>query len=726
MADKSLFDIAKELYQGFGNNPANRELANTLTFRAPVVRELNPLVTIPRGINTLRDTDYGALKDLLLGKYQIADNPKASLQRSGKALMNVGEGALDAAPVLGLVKPTIAGAKMAAPHLAEAGVRQLNKLEQKYGLPTGLQMNIVPPEGNLNLTTRLDEQIKGPETQTVFDLLKQLKGKPGVTKEGLKKIAEKYPDSAAKVNKEEFKKNIPRSAYEKVDLKQASLGDIEHYLDEAMEQMTPHDAMDTLGVPKRYQNDALMLEYGDIEFHELDPDSQRVLGQLYGIDSTMSPDDIRYGIEQINMDAWHEAMYDRAEVLRAEGADDVANLPYPYEGVQRLVHSQPKDSYFEFGVTHPEQREEYRHYRSEHAPEGLIGHVRGSYLEEPTAIEGGVQTKPNSYIVEEIQSDAQKGEDQVGHLHQVHGTLTKAAIQDAIERGAEHVYFPTSYPIGSTRGRPAADYAAIYDQAVHKEALNPISQRYGVQLEPQMSKAIFPAIEPTVNPVPVMKDVPFFHRLELTPEFKQEFSEEGFQTPGYAAGGLVSNDYDDEHIEQLSEYHFGKGGDVSVEPHENEYVTKAARYGRKGQYQMANLIGIKPEVKFATEIPERYYPANEQHNARGDAMRHILLQAQLANRSPFLAKAVGWAHENLSGPQGDAEKAMDKYNDELGRQIGITAKDKADMVWKAMQAIESGKAKTLTKEQMGEGYAQGGLVYNDEEINNLANQLFGA
>ena len=106
-------------------------------------------------------------------------------------------------------------------------------------------------------------------------------------------------------------------------------------------------------------------------------------------------------------------------------------------------------------------------------------------------------------------------------------------------------------------------------------------------------------------------------------------------------------------------------------------------------------------------------------------MRHILLQAQLASRSPWLAKAVGWAHENLSGPQGDAEQAMDEYNDVIGRQIGLTAKDKADMVYQALQAINSRKAKTLTKEQMGEGYAEGGLVYNDAHIDQLADQLFG-
>lgn len=108
-------------------------------------------------------------------------------------------------------------------------------------------------------------------------------------------------------------------------------------------------------------------------------------------------------------------------------------------------------------------------------------------------------------------------------------------------------------------------------------------------------------------------------------------------------------------------------------------------------------------------------------------MRHMLLQAQLMQKyGETPAKIIGWMHENLSGPQGDAEKAMDEYNDRLGREIGRVAKDKADMAYRAMQAIDKQQAKTLTKEQMGEGYAEGGLVYNDEEINNLADQLLGA
>jgi hypothetical protein len=210
---------------------------------------------------------------------------------------------------------------------------------------------------------------------------------------------------------------------------------------------------------------------------------------------------------------------------------------------------------------------------------------------------------------------------------------------------------------------------------------------------------------PTINPLLSLDEIDAVAAGNVTPEIERKAIEwrdlqarhgqSAFKNPtGFAEGGVVD---------------------------------KIARAGRKGQYKIAELIGLRPEVEFATEIPERYYPANEQHNARGDAMRHMLLQAQLMQKyGETPAKIIGWMHENLSGPQGDAEKAMDEYNDRLGREIGRVAKDKADMAYRAMQAIDKQQAKTLTKEQMGEGYAEGGLVYNDEEINNLADQLLGA
>lgn len=622
---------------------------------------------------------------------------------------------LDVAALAPAVAPAAKLVKQGAVKLAP----EMAAMAERYALQP---QYVVPPEGNLNFRPAIEAgKIKGPEKQRAGDMLRQLRNKPGITKEALDDIRDRIVRVKGSTNKvmtkAEFESFVEPSKYEKVDLKRAAKGDIEHYMQEAEAQMDPEQAVTHLGVPSYYVNDALMLQYGDIEFHELDRDSQRILGRIYGIDESMDPDDIRNAVEDINYDAYHEVLYDRAEMLAEMDAGEGMQTAYPYEGVQRLVSSQPKDSYFELGVTHPSQKQEYRHYRSDYAPEGLVGHIRGSHLIDPTGIYGGVETLPNSYIVEEIQSDAQKIADQTGHLRQVHGTLAKAAIQDAIERGADRIYFPTSYSIGASRGRPATEYASIYDQAIQKEALDPLVQKYGVQLEPQMARHLFPDPIPKVRPAYSIEEVPYFQKLELTPELKRQLELEGQQTPGYAMGGMVASDYDEDQIDKMSDeiMNFEEGG----------YVQKASRYGRKGQYRLAKMIGIGPEVEFATEIPERYFPANEQHNARGDAMRHMLLQAQLAKRSPLLAKTVGWAHENLSGPQGDAEKAMDEYNDELGRQIGLTAKDKADMVYQALQAIDKGRARTLTKEQMGEGYAEGGLVYNDAHIDSLADQLLG-
>ena len=66
-------------------------------------------------------------------------------------------------------------------------------------------------------------------------------------------------------------------------------------------------------------------------------------------------------------------------------------------------------------------------------------------------------------------SDAQKIAEQTGHLHQVHGTLAKAAIQDALEKGSHTVYMPTSRAIGAVRGSPGGEYATIYDDAIIRE-----------------------------------------------------------------------------------------------------------------------------------------------------------------------------------------------------------------------------------------------------------------
>ena len=168
---------------------------------------------------------------------------------------------------------------------------------------------------------------------------------------------------------------------------------------------------------------------------------------------------------------------------------------------------------------------------------------------------------------------------------------------------------------------------------------------------------------------------------------------------------------------------FGKGGKVSSD----DILNKIEKLIRKGQYAVADMIGVKPETKFATEVSERYFP-NEEHNERADAMRHMLFQAQLYKRSPLLSNAVGWAHENTALTQPDEEREMDEYNDVLGRGIAITSDDEPQtLVRKALEAIQSGKAKYMTPEENARlrresAYADGGSVSSLEEM--LARNTF--
>lgn len=677
----------------------------------PLLNKYEVLPQIPLiGGMTLGDLGANSIRnvanEMSYGNYQPVRNAR-NIQT-----MTIDPDTLDVATMLPLGG---VAAKIGKPLAKAVGRGAAEKMAQHVD-SLGLNQYIIPPEGNLNFTTRLDEQIKGPETQTVYDLLKQVQGKPGVTKEGLKQIAAKYPDSAAKVTKQEFAESIPASQYGKVDL-EADFDDMyENYFNEAMENLDPVTTYYNLGLPQRLHLDFDRVVSNEINFSDLDPETQELFRERFGLPNEVS-DHVAYSrLGDIYMDQQQEELTDYARQA-AENAGDASS--YAYKSFQRLV---PKDDpgYFEFGVTHPDQTGQYKHYSGTTMPEGLIGHVRGSLVERPTVIEGGIEVPPNSYVIEEIQSDAQKGAEQTGPLHQVHGTLFKSAVQDALEKGADRIYLPTSYPISRVRHKHPEDYASIYDKAVIKEGLEPLSKIPGVEIKP-----IFKQLESEH----FFQDHPDYHQIKLSPEAREHIlTGPGQSIPGYAAGGLVASDYDDEQIDKMSDeiFNFAKGGRATVQPRENEYVTKAARYGRKGQYQMAELAGMKPEVKFATEIPEYYFPANEQHNARGDAMRHMLLQAQLMQKyGETPAKVIGWLHENLSGPQSDAEEAMDVYNDRLGREIGRVATDKADMAYRAMQAIEKQQARTLTKEQMGEGYARGGLVYNDEEINNLANQLLG-
>lgn len=730
-----------------------------------IVRELDPTYTIPRGIDTLSNVDYGALRDMLLGKYQISKNPRQDLERAGQAALGTVEGVADVSPLALGVKPAIKAAKTLAPEMAT--------MAERYSLDPNAY--IVPPEGNLNLTSRVTkEKLKGPDKQLVANFIQQARALPGVSKEGIEKMIREssyLQDPTTVMTKEQFENSMPASKYNAVDLSNAAESDIDHYMVQAEEQITPYDALEAVGVPSQFTTDAMMLEYGDIEFHELDATSKRYLGRIYGIDESMSPEDIQNIVQDRNYEFYQDALYDRAHALQEMDAEGVT--AHAYQRAQRLVDPN-EEGYFEIGVQHPEYQGEYRHYPK--APQGTIGHIRGTLTERPIKTIAGVEIPENSYIVEELQSDVQKKTDQVGPLHQVHGVLLKAAVQDALERGASRVYVPTYHTIGQARYSPGGEYASIYDEAV-KEALDPLSNISGVKITKaeqlptshrwtndetrdalnilgvprklhnhiegmlkgrvtgataeesnsimQFIESITPSDEaPLTSLLQKMDEIKLtrnkelqqvaelaekdpskysYHIIEFSPEAKNQLLHgPGQTTPGYAKGGKVDKE-------------------------EYSMPEKINRYIRNSQFKAADLVGLGPEVDFATTIPERYYPADEQHMGRGDAMRHLLLQAQLYKKYGELpAKTIGFLHEMLGGGQTDAEEAMDKYNDVLGREIGKASKDRYDMVKRAMEAIENEKARVMTEAEKREsGYAEGGLVYNDDLINQLAEDLFG-
>lgn len=575
-------------------------------------------------------------------------------------------------------------------------------------LPSKLEgTTIVKPTGNLNLAPAIRvESIKGPEKQTPQSILNQAQRIPGVTKEGFEEATKRFRelvswyDKDAPVTKSEFEASIPPSEYSKVDLKGSSESAMEHYLDMAQE-MANNDpsALDAeilhrLGLsyddPVNYEN-LLRFESGE---EITDPRFLQALERR----SIRRPDDLIEIQNEVIMGYAREiAENDQGAMIGGQGH-------YTYGHAQRLMATPEADDpgYFEIGVTHPSMKgRRYRHFGSTDEP--LIGHIRGTYLAPDRSIPGldeaaaneivhdwsnpgrGImdifQAKPNSVVIEELQSDAQKADfAQKGALRQVHGTLFKAAIQDALERGADTVYMPTSVPIAAVRGKLPEDYTSIYDQQVVKEGLNPLKKVPGVTVTPIESKG-----------------KTTYYEINFTPEAKEYILKgPGQLAPGYDEGGVVEKEeYDEREIEAIVE---------PLRQKFKQFLSEARGVPRKLKQTAADITEIGPIVQRSNEIPLKYFEMSGEAGGEADAMRHLLFQAQLMRKYGELpAKMVSYIHEYTSPSQPSAEREMDLYNDILGREIGKKAKSEEELIELARRYAESGRAKVLPKEQRG-GY----------------------
>lgn len=410
----------------------------------------------------------------------------------------------------------------------------------------------VNPEGNLNLRPSITvDQLRGPERQTIDSFLSQLKGKPGFTADSIVDIARQFDDPRAVVSKSEFEKAIPASQFEKVDLvspKRDTDVSQEEFVDILRDAVESNIAdayfnyfADNYGV-RLNRNDLVDLDNfnrGNLSFEDL---PQQVRDELTqgGISTER---DLAANLAEAYDEAYQANFDHYADIYTVYDEDNLDMGKYKYQDYQRLVadpegHS---EGYAEIGVAHPKQRGGYHHYGSYSGDKGLVGHFRRTNLPEGGDLVTGAfdmgdynnnfeittppqfQAKPKSTVIEEIQSDSQQTTDQTGPLRQVHGTVFKAAIQDALESGSTTVYMPTAKAIKAVRSlKPDAErtLTKIYDDSIRKEGLQPLSKIPGVTIKKVADGA--------------------YHEIDFTPEAVQHILKgPGQRSPGHARGGTV-------------------------------------------------------------------------------------------------------------------------------------------------------------------------------------------
>lgn len=452
------------------------------------------------------------------------------------------------------------------PSLSDADVvRPGTKIMKR---PASFPVDYGRPQGNLNLRPNIDPvTLKGAEVQDVESLINQLRGRPGVTKQGLERVASGFKPGE-KVTAAQFGERLPRSYYHIEDLETPTTDyfdqiedDARHMVNQNRDQLF-YDVADDLGLGRDYGR--VIQDLYDNGYREGDADHDLVMGLVGMRHPGQDPEE---AIGGLYMDHFYEAVDGNIEYLQDLAQDGAYGDQggYKYREHQRLVPNEMRKGpgYFEAGVSHPELGDmNYNggEYRNEHYPEHsdeLVGHIRGTF--NPKNLLGGVyhygsnfsspatleealggsaqrgytfRPKPNSMVIEELQSDAAKHYGDTGPLHQIHGTLFKAAIQKALEGGVDTVYMPTAKAIGLSRYMHPKDFQSIYDKEVVKYGLNPLREISGVE----------------INPIDDM-----YHEITISPEAREFILKgAGQKAPGYADGGLVST-YDEAKVSNLAD-----------------------------------------------------------------------------------------------------------------------------------------------------------------------------
>jgi hypothetical protein len=162
---------------------------------------------------------------------------------------------------------------------------------------------------------------------------------------------------------------------------------------------------------------------------------------------------------------------------------------------------------------------------------------------------------------------------------------------------------------------------------------------------------------------------------------------------------------------------FNEGGEAKGVLREqlDELIELAGRGARKAKRGAAEFLKIADITRRAERESVAAYGLKESGGGKADAMRHLMYQADLTRRiGPRTANVVSRLHEFTSPGQSDAEEAMDKFNDALGREIGELAMTDEDVVRLAREYVDKNKARVLPKGERT-GYRHGGAVHRSRK-----------
>lgn len=127
----------------------------------------------------------------------------------------------------------------------------------------------------------------------------------------------------------------------------------------------------------------------------------------------------------------------------------------------------------------------------------------------------------------------------------------------------------------------------------------------------------------------------------------------------------------------------------------------------KGKFTPVAIIdypGFFKSRDISVDKAKELYGIKEEWQGKGDAYRHVLWQALMAKKyGPTAANLMGQYHElPLTRALGAAawdqtaeEKAMDLYNNELGRKIAEQSNSLEDIYRLTKKAVDTKKAKFI-------------------------------